>query len=291
MIGVWVNIRSGAARGTERVRIAMLLHKSVEFDSRVRREASALAAAGHDVTVLELAEVPSEDMMDGFRRVSAMPPAWVRRRLPSAVYRPLMLVYFVRGILRTAPAGRPRTRRGDAAARDRRRPTGRGPSRLRLPRAGGERSLSRADMGVVRDDDRTADRPAVRRGDHGLGRDRGATARALSVAGDADGGSQRLRARGLRRGRTSPPARARSGGADRPSPGRPGPGPRLRRAGRSDRARRRRPARVSRRPGARATARSWRRASASAGGSTRLGAAERPAGRSCWPTRPRPTSA
>ena len=103
MIGVWVNIRSGAARGTERVRIAMLLHKSVEFDSRVRREASALAAAGHDVTVLELAEVPSEDMMDGFRRVSAMPPAWVRRRLPSAVYRPLMLVYFVRGILGLRP--------------------------------------------------------------------------------------------------------------------------------------------------------------------------------------------
>ena len=81
----------------------MLLHKSVEFDSRVRREASALAAAGHDVTVLELAEVPSEEIMDGFRRVSAMPPAWVRRRLPSAVYRPLMLVYFVRGILGLRP--------------------------------------------------------------------------------------------------------------------------------------------------------------------------------------------
>jgi glycosyltransferase involved in cell wall biosynthesis len=81
----------------------MLLHKSVEFDSRVRREASALAAAGHDVSVLELAAVPDDDMMDGFRRVCAMPPAWIRRRLPSAVYRPLMLVWFVRAILRLRP--------------------------------------------------------------------------------------------------------------------------------------------------------------------------------------------
>ena len=32
----------------------MLLHKSVEHDSRVRREAKALAAAGHDVTVVHL---------------------------------------------------------------------------------------------------------------------------------------------------------------------------------------------------------------------------------------------
>ena len=81
----------------------MLLHKSVEFDSRVRREASALAAAGHDVSVLELAPVADQDTMDGFRRVCAMPPPWVRRRLPSAVYRPLMLVWFVRGILRLRP--------------------------------------------------------------------------------------------------------------------------------------------------------------------------------------------
>ena len=32
----------------------MLLHKSVEYDSRVRREARALADAGHAVTVVEL---------------------------------------------------------------------------------------------------------------------------------------------------------------------------------------------------------------------------------------------
>jgi hypothetical protein len=36
------------------MRIAMLLHKSIEHDSRVRREARALAAAGHEVVVLHL---------------------------------------------------------------------------------------------------------------------------------------------------------------------------------------------------------------------------------------------
>jgi glycosyltransferase involved in cell wall biosynthesis len=36
------------------MRIAMLLHKSVVHDSRVRREASALAEAGHEVTVAHL---------------------------------------------------------------------------------------------------------------------------------------------------------------------------------------------------------------------------------------------
>ena len=36
------------------MRIAMLLHKGVAHDTRVRREASALAAAGHEVTVVHL---------------------------------------------------------------------------------------------------------------------------------------------------------------------------------------------------------------------------------------------
>jgi glycosyltransferase involved in cell wall biosynthesis len=36
------------------MRISMLLHKSVVHDTRVRREASALAAAGHEVTVVHL---------------------------------------------------------------------------------------------------------------------------------------------------------------------------------------------------------------------------------------------
>jgi glycosyltransferase involved in cell wall biosynthesis len=36
------------------LRVAMLLHKSVAHDTRVRREAGALAAAGHEVTVVHL---------------------------------------------------------------------------------------------------------------------------------------------------------------------------------------------------------------------------------------------
>jgi len=39
------------------MKIAMLLHKSVEHDSRVRREARALGATGHQVTVLHLPRV------------------------------------------------------------------------------------------------------------------------------------------------------------------------------------------------------------------------------------------
>lgn len=82
----------------------MLLHKSVEFDSRVRREASALAAAGHDVSVLELGDVPGgTSLLDGFVRRSCLPPAWIRRRLPSPIYRSVMLLYFVLGILRLRP--------------------------------------------------------------------------------------------------------------------------------------------------------------------------------------------
>ena len=82
----------------------MLLHKPVELDSRVRREASALVEAGHQVVVLELGEVPGgEEILDGFLRRSCTPPGWVRRRLPTAVYRPLMLLWFVRGLVRARP--------------------------------------------------------------------------------------------------------------------------------------------------------------------------------------------
>jgi glycosyltransferase involved in cell wall biosynthesis len=46
-----------------RMRICMLLHKSVAHDSRVRREAGALAAAGHEVTVAHLP--PPDDPQPG----------------------------------------------------------------------------------------------------------------------------------------------------------------------------------------------------------------------------------
>jgi glycosyltransferase involved in cell wall biosynthesis len=82
----------------------MLLHKSVEFDSRVRREASALAQAGHEVTVLELAAVPAQARtMDGFARRSVLPRAWLRRRLPFNLYRAAFLWCFVAEIRRVRP--------------------------------------------------------------------------------------------------------------------------------------------------------------------------------------------
>lgn len=81
----------------------MLLHKSVEFDSRVRREASALAAAGHGVTVLELAPVPPGTRLEGFERRSVMPPEWLRRWLPFHLYRIAFLVAFVRELVRVRP--------------------------------------------------------------------------------------------------------------------------------------------------------------------------------------------
>jgi glycosyltransferase involved in cell wall biosynthesis len=85
------------------MRIAMLLHKSVEFDSRVRREASALARAGHDVTVLELAAIPAGQQLDGFARHSVCPPEWLRRVLPFHLYRVAFLVWFVWGLIRARP--------------------------------------------------------------------------------------------------------------------------------------------------------------------------------------------
>ena len=85
------------------MRIAMLLHKSVEFDSRVRREAGSLARDGHDVTVLELADLPDGERLDGFARRSVQPPAWMRRRLPFHLYRLAFLIGFVRGLWRLRP--------------------------------------------------------------------------------------------------------------------------------------------------------------------------------------------
>jgi glycosyltransferase involved in cell wall biosynthesis len=101
------------------MRVAMLLHKSVEFDSRVRREAAALARAGHEVTVLELAPVPvpasvpagtrqdggaaRSTRLDGFERRSVVPAAWMRRRLPFHLYRAAFLGSFVNGIRRVRP--------------------------------------------------------------------------------------------------------------------------------------------------------------------------------------------
>jgi glycosyltransferase involved in cell wall biosynthesis len=63
----------------------MLLHKDVAHDTRVRREAGALAGAGHEVTVVHLPPPGSEAKADGlaFGLVPATLPRG-RQRLPHA---------------------------------------------------------------------------------------------------------------------------------------------------------------------------------------------------------------
>jgi glycosyltransferase involved in cell wall biosynthesis len=86
------------------MRIAMLLHKPVDHDARVRREARALVESGHQVWVLELAARQERDAeLDGFHRRSTMPPTWLRARLPRPAFRALMLAGFVREIVRLRP--------------------------------------------------------------------------------------------------------------------------------------------------------------------------------------------
>lgn len=95
---------TGTADGPA-MRVAMLLHKSVEHDSRVRRAARALADAGHDVTVLHLPARAGEldGPLDGFAVRSVTPPPWVRRRLPFALYRIVFFAAFVRAVRRLRP--------------------------------------------------------------------------------------------------------------------------------------------------------------------------------------------
>ena len=83
----------------------MLLHKSVEHDSRVRREARALAESGHDVTVLHLPRRRGEldGALDGFAVHSVTPPAWVRGSLPAFAYRLVSFSAFVVALCRLRP--------------------------------------------------------------------------------------------------------------------------------------------------------------------------------------------
>jgi glycosyltransferase involved in cell wall biosynthesis len=87
------------------MRVAMLLHKSIEHDSRVRRAARAAACDGHEVMVLHLPRRRGEldGELDGFEVRSVTPPAWVRHRLPPIIYRLVFLVAFVRAARRLRP--------------------------------------------------------------------------------------------------------------------------------------------------------------------------------------------
>lgn len=80
----------------------MLLQRTSRFDNRVLREARALAAAGHAVTVVELASVdgPSEP---GVSHVSALPPPPVKRWIPFKLHRLVSAFTIARAAARLRP--------------------------------------------------------------------------------------------------------------------------------------------------------------------------------------------
>ena len=83
----------------------MLLHKSVVHDSRVRREAKALALAGHEVTVVHLGPVtvPADVSAEGYRVMSAVPRRLGRRHLPGGLHRMALIRRFVGAIRSVRP--------------------------------------------------------------------------------------------------------------------------------------------------------------------------------------------
>lgn len=84
----------------------MLLHKEVDYDARVRREARALADAGHRVTVLDLPRDPGAGervLAGGVVARSVTPPRWGRRKLPGQLHRGIFLGSFVRAAVRLRP--------------------------------------------------------------------------------------------------------------------------------------------------------------------------------------------
>jgi glycosyltransferase involved in cell wall biosynthesis len=86
------------------MRVAMLLHKSVVYDTRVRREASALAEAGHEVTVAHLPPPAADPAPGGLP--FGLAPATLRRgreRMP----RPVRLGAEASRLARRAAAARP----------------------------------------------------------------------------------------------------------------------------------------------------------------------------------------
>ena len=94
------------------LRVVMLLHKSVVHDSRVRREAVDARAAGHDVTVLELARRRAGARWTASPRAPRCRRAGLRRLRRSSAYRVAFLASFVaRGRACGPTSSTPTTRR------------------------------------------------------------------------------------------------------------------------------------------------------------------------------------
>ncbi len=85
--------------------VTMIVHREITHDSRVQREARALAGAGHSVTVIQLgAAVPSTRPGGyGFRLVAVRPAPAAKRRIPLKAYRLLFGLAVIRAARRTRP--------------------------------------------------------------------------------------------------------------------------------------------------------------------------------------------
>src|SRR4051794_40371411 len=83
----------------------MLLQRTSAHDNRVLREARALAAAGHEVTIVELADGPSEPRpaAGGFAIVSGLPRFGLRQRLPFDLHRLISGASIARAAARLRP--------------------------------------------------------------------------------------------------------------------------------------------------------------------------------------------
>lgn len=83
----------------------MLLQRTSRFDNRVLREARALAADGHTVTIVELAAGPRtpEPVADGVTRLSALPRPALKRLIPFKLHRLISGFAIARAAARLRP--------------------------------------------------------------------------------------------------------------------------------------------------------------------------------------------
>src|SRR5436190_18134731 len=87
------------------MRVCMLLQRTIRHDSRVKREARALVAAGHEVVVVQLepGAAVTERTPDGYDLVTISRSERIRHLLPLKLYRAVYVVSLIRAALRTRP--------------------------------------------------------------------------------------------------------------------------------------------------------------------------------------------
>ena len=87
------------------MKITMIVHREVTYDTRVQREARALVDAGHRVTVVQLGAASPSTRSGGygFALVAVTPAAALKEHIPLKAYRLLYGLSVIRAALRTRP--------------------------------------------------------------------------------------------------------------------------------------------------------------------------------------------